>query len=105
VTADRSHDAGALGELAADIAREAGDLAKRRRGEGVLLAATKSTLADIVTHADREVELLIRERLRTERPGDGFLGEESGTAGGSSGLTWIVDPSDGTVNYADGIAA
>jgi len=99
------HDAVALGELAADIAREAGALAQRRRSEGVSLAATKSTLADIVTDADREVEQLIRERLRVERPDDGFLGEESGTAGGSSGLTWIVDPIDGTVNYAYGIAA
>ncbi|MGQ7310932.1 inositol monophosphatase family protein [Microbacterium arabinogalactanolyticum] len=94
-----------LGALAADIAREAGELAKRRRGEGVSLAATKSTLADIVTEADREVEQLIRERLRTERPGDGFLGEETGAERGSTGLTWVVDPIDGTVNYAYGIGA
>ncbi|MFD5213499.1 inositol monophosphatase family protein [Microbacterium sp. NPDC058345] len=93
-----------LGELAADIAREAGDLARRRRAEGVALAATKSTLADIVTDADREVEQLIRERLHRERPDDGFFGEESGAARGSSGLTWVVDPIDGTVNYAYGIA-
>lgn len=92
-----------LSALAADIAREAGDLAKRRRAEGVALAATKSTLADIVTEADREVEQLIRERLRTERPDDGFLGEETGAERGSSGLTWVVDPIDGTVNYAFGI--
>lgn len=94
-----------LGALAADIAREAGELAKRRRMEGVALAATKSTLADIVTEADREVEQLIRERLRTERPDDGFLGEETGAERGRSGLTWVVDPIDGTVNYAYGIAA
>lgn len=95
----------ALGELAADVAREAGDLARRRRGEGVSLAATKSTLADIVTEADREVEQLIRDRLNSERPDDGFFGEESGAARGTSGLTWVVDPIDGTVNYAYGIAA
>lgn len=93
-----------LGALAADIAREAGDLAKRRRDSGFALAATKSTLADIVTEADREVEQLIRERLRTERPEDGFLGEETGAQRGTSGLTWVVDPIDGTVNYAYGIA-
>ncbi|REJ04891.1 inositol monophosphatase [Microbacterium bovistercoris] len=94
-----------LGTLAAEIAREAGELAERRRREGVRLAATKSTLADIVTEADREVETLIRERLAAERPDDGFLGEESGAAGGASGYTWVVDPIDGTVNYSYGIPA
>jgi myo-inositol-1(or 4)-monophosphatase len=91
--------------LAVEVAREAGVLARARRSEGVALAATKSTLADIVTEADREVEDLIRARLRAERPGDGFLGEESGTDAGDSGVTWVVDPIDGTVNYAYGIPA
>lgn len=94
-----------LGSLAAEIAREAGDLAHRRRFEGVSLAATKSTVADIVTEADREVEQLIRERVRSERPDDGFLGEETGAEPGTSGYTWVVDPIDGTVNYAYGIPA
>ncbi|MFV0319965.1 MAG: inositol monophosphatase family protein [Microbacterium sp.] len=92
--------------LAVDVAYEAGQLAHRRRSEGVSIAATKSVLADIVTEADREVELLIRERLAEARPDDGFLGEESGAAPGltgASGVTWVVDPIDGTVNYAFGI--
>lgn len=89
--------------LAAEIAREAGELAQRRRAEGVALAATKSTLADIVTEADREVEALIRARLHEARPGDGFFGEESAAAEGTTGLTWVVDPIDGTVNYAYGL--
>lgn len=92
-----------LRDLAADIAREAGELAALRRREGVSIAATKSSLADLVTEADREVEALIRGRLRVERPDDGFLGEESGDAEGASGITWVVDPIDGTVNYAMGI--
>ncbi|MGO1855443.1 MAG: inositol monophosphatase family protein, partial [Microbacteriaceae bacterium] len=86
-----------LQELAVDIAREAGALARERRAAGVALAATKTTLADIVTEADREVEALIRSRLDVERPGDGFLGEESGAAQSSTGITWVVDPIDGTV--------
>lgn len=90
-------------EFAVDIACEAGQLAHRRRAEGVAIAATKSALADIVTDADREVEQLIRQRLAEERPDDGFLGEESGAEGGASGITWVVDPIDGTVNYAYGI--
>lgn len=94
-----------LAELAADIAREAGELARIRRAEGVHLAATKSSLADIVTEADREVEELIRDRLRRARPGDGFLGEESDAEAGETGVTWVVDPIDGTVNYAYGIPA
>ncbi|MEV8251759.1 inositol monophosphatase family protein [Microbacterium sp. NPDC076768] len=94
-----------LSELATEIAREAGELARRRRDEGVRLAATKSTLADIVTEADREVEALIRDRIREARAGDGFLGEETGAELGESGITWVVDPIDGTVNYAYGIPA
>ena len=92
-----------LADIASQIAREAGDLARTRRAEGVHLAATKSSLADIVTDADREVEALIRELLQTARPGDGFLGEELEAAEGDTGITWVVDPIDGTVNYAYGI--
>lgn len=92
-----------LSALATEIAREAGELALRRRHEGVRLAATKSSIADIVTEADREVEALIRSRLAAERPDDGFLGEESGAEAGRSGITWVVDPIDGTVNYAYGM--
>src|SRR6478672_11790577 len=95
--------ASSLHDLAVDIACEAGQLAHRRRTEGVRIAATKSALADIVTEADREVEDLIRALLAAERPGDGFLGEESDAARGTSGITWVVDPIDGTVNYAYGI--
>jgi myo-inositol-1(or 4)-monophosphatase len=92
-------------ELASEIAEEAGQLARTRRHEGVRLAATKSSLADIVTEADREVEALIRSRIRAARGDDGFLGEETGAEVGSSGITWVVDPIDGTVNYAYGIPA
>jgi myo-inositol-1(or 4)-monophosphatase len=89
--------------LAVDIAAEAGALAARRRAEGVEVAASKSTPVDVVTEADRETEALIRSRLADARPDDGFLGEESGAGGGTSGLTWVVDPIDGTVNYLYGI--
>ena len=97
-----------LQAVAVEIAREAGELARRRRSEGVEIAATKSAVADIVTEADREVEALIRARLTEARPGDGFLGEESGATaqlaeGRETDITWVVDPIDGTVNYAYGI--
>ncbi len=90
-------------DLARDIALQAGELAARRRAEGVEVAATKSSIVDVVTAADREVEQLIRRRLADERPGDGFFGEESGAETSTTGLTWVVDPIDGTVNYLYGI--
>src|ERR1700712_2628748 len=90
-------------ELARSIAEEAGELAARLRREGVEVAATKSSPIDIVTEADRATEDLIRGRPAPLRPEEGFLGEESGGAGGTSGLTWVVDPIDGTVNYLYGL--
>jgi myo-inositol-1(or 4)-monophosphatase len=85
--------------LAREVAVEAGDLAARLRREGVEVQATKSSPIDIVTAADRAAEDLIRGRLAAARPGDGFLGEESDAERGTSGITWVVDPIDGTVNY------
>lgn len=89
--------------VATRVAVTAGELASRRRAEGVTVAASKSSLEDVVTEADRETETLIRSLLAEARPDDGFLGEESGAETGSSGLTWVVDPIDGTVNYLYGI--
>lgn len=96
--------ASSLLRVAREVAVEAGDLAARLRGEGVEITGTKSSLIDIVTRADRATEDLIRSRLAELRPDDGFLGEESGATAGSSGLTWVVDPIDGTVNYLYGLA-
>ncbi len=91
-------------DLARSIALEAGALAAKRRREGVEVADTKSSAVDVVTQADREVERLIRNRLADARPDDGILGEEEGGAQtGTSGLTWVVDPIDGTTNYLYGI--
>jgi myo-inositol-1(or 4)-monophosphatase len=91
--------------IARDSAVAAGALALQRRRDGVEVTATKSSPIDIVTLADRATEDLIRRRLAELRPGDGFLGEESGAGGGTSGLTWVVDPIDGTVNFLYDIPA
>ncbi len=90
-------------DLARAVALEAAELAARRRREGVAVAATKSTVVDVVTEADREVERLVIGRLLDARPDDGVLGEEGSSVAGSSGLTWVVDPIDGTVNYLYGL--
>lgn len=69
------------------------------RNEGVEVAANKTTPTDLVTKADRATEAFIRDELDRLRPDDGFFGEESGEKSSSTGLTWVVDPIDGTVNY------
>src|SRR6201996_4258525 len=67
---------------------------------------TKSSLTDVVTAMDRRAEAMITERIRAVRPGDSILGEEGGEnrGAGESGVRWIVDPLDGTVNYLYGLA-
>ena len=89
--------------IAREVALQAGALAKQRRSEGVEVAASKSSPVDIVTEADRETERLIRSLLADRRPHDGFFGEESDATSSTSGLHWIVDPIDGTVNFLYGI--
>lgn len=90
--------------LACELAREAGGLLLERFDDGGEQAlGSKSSPTDLVSEADLASERLIRERLGAARPEDGFLGEEGGGEDGSSGLTWIVDPLDGTVNFLFGI--
>jgi myo-inositol-1(or 4)-monophosphatase len=95
----------ALLDLAVDVAVEAADLVRERRRAGVEVAATKSSPVDVVTEVDKESERLIFERLTSARPRDGFLGEEGASAPSASGVVWVVDPIDGTVNFLYGIPA
>jgi myo-inositol-1(or 4)-monophosphatase len=88
-----------LHDLVVGVAVEAAELARTRRRAGVDVAASKSSLVDIVTEADREVERMVVDRLLAARPDDGILGEEGASVAGTSGLTWVIDPIDGTVNY------
>ncbi len=92
-----------LAELALEVARAAGRLIRERRELGVTVAATKSSETDVVTETDREVEGLIRSLLGGARPDDGVVGEEGDDEAGASGVRWIVDPIDGTVNFLYGI--
>jgi myo-inositol-1(or 4)-monophosphatase len=89
-------------DLAVTVARDAAELVRARRAEGIADIGTKSTATDLVTEADRAVERLIADQIRRARPGDEFLGEEygqAGAAGGDGTVRWVVDPIDGTVNY------
>jgi myo-inositol-1(or 4)-monophosphatase len=67
------------------------------------VTSTKSSPTDVVTEMDRASEALITGRLRSQRPGDAFLGEEGGESGRGR-VRWIIDPLDGTVNYLYGLA-
>ncbi|TCC36212.1 inositol monophosphatase family protein [Kribbella speibonae] len=89
-------------DIARSSAQRAGELAAGMRADGISVASTKSNRLDIVTQADTAVESQIRKHLAAARPDDGFLGEEGDPADGTSGITWIVDPIDGTVNYLYG---
>lgn len=92
-------------EIARRTALGAGDLVRAGRREGVTVAATKTSPVDVVTALDTEAERYIRDALSRLRPRDGILGEEEGFHLGDSGLTWVVDPIDGTVNFLYGIPA
>lgn len=89
--------------LARAVAAEAADLVRTRRADGISVAATKSSAVDVVTDVDRAAEELIRDRLLVARPTDAVLGEEGDDVAGTSGVRWIVDPIDGTVNFLYGI--
>lgn len=89
----------ALCHIAQAIARTAGERILELRQQGVSVAATKSSDIDVVTAADQESERLIVGLLAEARPDDGLLGEEGAGRTGSSGITWVIDPIDGTVNY------
>ena len=88
--------------LATDLGRRAGALALSMR-EGVRSESTKSSPTDVVTAADRAVERLLVDGIRAARPDDGILGEEGASTEGTSGVKWVVDPIDGTVNYLYGL--
>ena len=89
-------------ELAVAAARRAGEVLLGYAGRE-LQTSSKSTPTDLVSEADMASEQLIRELLAAERPHDGYLGEEQAASTGTSGLEWVVDPLDGTVNYLYGI--
>lgn len=90
--------------IAEEIARAAGDMAMSYFARlDDLEIETKRTLTDMVSIADRAVEELIRDRLRQAFPADALLGEEAGLEVGQSGLTWVIDPIDGTAPYLNGM--
>jgi histidinol-phosphatase len=93
-------------KLAIELADAADAITMRHYQSSSLAVRTKSDKTP-VSEADEAVERMIRERIAAERPGDGVVGEEFGsaeaTAGGATARRWILDPIDGTKNYIRGI--
>ncbi|MFE3766027.1 inositol monophosphatase family protein [Streptomyces sp. NPDC059104] len=90
-------------EVAREAARQAGELLRDGRPADLAVAATKSSPIDVVTEMDIAAEKLITGLLAERRPEDGLLGEEGADTPGTSGVRWVIDPLDGTVNYLYGL--
>ena len=106
MTTDAGHAASAdLLAIARRIALTVAETALEERRRGIAVEATKSTPTDVVTAVDRDTEARIRSMILDARPDDGILGEEDDTHVGTSGLNWVVDPIDGTVNLLYDIPA
>lgn len=89
-------------EIAIDSALKAGELIKSRFG-GELDIKFKEGVYNLVTEMDTASENLIKKNILTSLPDSIFLAEESGGSNDLKPLTWVIDPIDGTVNYAHGI--
>ncbi|TLN23859.1 inositol monophosphatase [bacterium] len=84
-----------------ELARAAGEIL--RAGYGQDHQVRYKGLIDLVTEVDQRSEALLLERIRANYPGDTIVTEEGGRFEGANGHSWIIDPLDGTVNYAHGI--
>ena len=92
---------GELLELAQRVGRDAGALLMER--PPAFEIESKSTAIDIATQMDKKAEKFIVESLLAARPDDGIIGEEGAAVSSKSGITWVIDPLDGTVNYFYGL--
>jgi myo-inositol-1(or 4)-monophosphatase len=88
-------------ELAKRVGREAGELLQKR--PTTFEVSTKSTAIDVVTQMDSQSEAHIVSEILKARPDDGIIGEEGSERTSKSGITWVIDPLDGTVNYLYGL--
>jgi myo-inositol-1(or 4)-monophosphatase len=89
--------------LATQAAREAGALLLELHRAPAIGIRSKSTATDLVSEADERAERAIVSAIRARRPDDALIAEEGSSARGSSGVSWYVDPLDGTINYLYGI--
>jgi myo-inositol-1(or 4)-monophosphatase len=88
-------------KLAQEIGAEAGALLMDR--PPAFEIESKSTAIDIATQMDKKAEAFIVKSILAVRPDDGIIGEEGASVESNSGITWVIDPLDGTVNYFYGL--
>lgn len=106
--APRPGEAAILGELAAvalHAASEAASMLSAAFGHEREEVSTKSSATDMVSEVDIRAERLISAILTERRPSDGVVGEEGTNRSGTTGISWIVDPLDGTTNFLFGVPA
>ncbi|GAA1473641.1 inositol monophosphatase family protein [Corynebacterium felinum] len=96
-----AHENDSDAHLAQALVYNAGRLAWRMRETGIS-TTEKTNISDVVTEADKAAEMFIDRALATLRPDDGVIGEEGTNRASTSGKTWVVDPVDGTYNFATG---
>ena len=89
--------------LAIDAARQAGALLLELRRSPAAGVRSKSSVTDLVSDADEKAESAIVAAIRKKRPDDAIVAEEGSGVRGTSGVSWYVDPLDGTINYLYGI--
>lgn len=95
-----------LERLAVELATGAARLVRDHPGRTAAVRAgvrAKSTATDLVTEVDRDCERWLVEHVLARRPDDAVLGEEGGGHPGTSGVRWVLDPIDGTVNFVLGL--
>ncbi|RVD48762.1 MAG: inositol monophosphatase [Mesorhizobium sp.] len=100
-----THDLDARMRFAIDLARRAGELGLRYFRDLDSLTIESKGHQDLVSQADREVELFIRAAIAADYPRDGIVGEEHASVAGSTDHVWVIDPIDGTANFVRGIPA
>lgn len=88
-----------------DLARRAGELGMKYFRDLENLTIESKGHQDLVSDADREVELFVRAAIAEAYPDDGIVGEEHAPVAGSTGYVWVIDPIDGTANFVRGIPA
>jgi myo-inositol-1(or 4)-monophosphatase len=96
-----------LRRIAIDVATDAAAFVAEERASTRWFATTdtKSTPTDMVTAVDKASEARIVAALRERRPADGVVAEEGSAAVSTSGVTWVIDPIDGTTNFVYGYPA
>lgn len=95
-------DLGHLLTLARNAAGATGKLLLERFRAPAAGVESKSSPTDLVSDADRDAEALLLKLISAERPEDGVIGEEGARRDSSSGLWWVIDPLDGTINFLFG---